>query len=289
MKKHAFLIQTHAHPALLDMIINRLNSDNHWFFIHIDKKSKALFSSDVLLCDNVIVIPPALRRKVNWGSMEQILLTIDLIKMARQTGIKFDYYHLISGQDYPLLTSEQFDAFFEEKSENYLEIDTRNSFSHRYSIYHFNSYFDPRSNNNRCFFALLSAAQSFLNKVVPVRRRFSMPLYKGCNWWSLTDSAIQYILAFIEGNPWYLKRFSYTTCCDEVFFHTILMNSPLVKDVVNNSLRYMEWVDGLSGPRILDEESYGSIIESNCIFMRKVDERISKKLIEKINKNNRII
>lgn len=70
---HAFLIQVHAYPQLLLKIIERLNAPNHYFFIHIDKKSKSIFHSSIIeaikLTDNVTVISDY---KVNWGGEESV-------------------------------------------------------------------------------------------------------------------------------------------------------------------------------------------------------------------------
>ena len=37
---HAFLIQAHNQPQLLKLIVDLLDSSNHFFYIHIDLKSK---------------------------------------------------------------------------------------------------------------------------------------------------------------------------------------------------------------------------------------------------------
>lgn len=39
MLNHAFLIETHDSPELLQRIVDRLNTPNHFFFIHLDGKS----------------------------------------------------------------------------------------------------------------------------------------------------------------------------------------------------------------------------------------------------------
>ena len=36
---HAFIIQVHTQPELLDRILKRLNAPNHYFFINVDGKS----------------------------------------------------------------------------------------------------------------------------------------------------------------------------------------------------------------------------------------------------------
>lgn len=40
MKQHAILIETHANLDLLTRVLNKMMSENHYFFIHVDKKTK---------------------------------------------------------------------------------------------------------------------------------------------------------------------------------------------------------------------------------------------------------
>lgn len=58
---------------------------------------------------------------VYHGSVTQIYCELALYKAAIKAPIKMDYFHLISGQDYPLRSNEQFDDFIEKTKENHLE------------------------------------------------------------------------------------------------------------------------------------------------------------------------
>lgn len=65
--KHAFLVMAHAYPELLNLTIGRLEADNHYFFVHIDKKVKdiAPWQEVANKHKNVFLIED--RMKVNWG------------------------------------------------------------------------------------------------------------------------------------------------------------------------------------------------------------------------------
>ena len=114
MLNHAFLIMTHKSPELLSRIVHHLAQDNHYFFIHVDKRYKgdirdfAELISDV---KNVIFIP---RQCVYHGSVAQIYCELALFENALNFFERMDYFHLISGQDYPLRSNECFDSFFEK-------------------------------------------------------------------------------------------------------------------------------------------------------------------------------
>lgn len=62
----------------------------------------------------------------------------------------------------------------------------------------------------------------------------------------------------------YVKRFKWTSCCDEIFFHTIVMNSPYAEQICPNDLRYVDWNrkhEGETLPRILDESDFEDIVK----------------------------
>jgi len=67
---HAFLIMAHDEPKFLLKLVNALMSDNHFFYIHIDKRSKKFLESDelyeILNMSNVNIVS---RYNVNWGGL----------------------------------------------------------------------------------------------------------------------------------------------------------------------------------------------------------------------------
>jgi hypothetical protein len=84
---------------------------------------------------------------------------------------------------------------------------------------------------------------------------------------------------YTERNPSLLKRLRFTFCADEIYFQTILMNSPLKNKVINNNLRFIDWTKrNGSFPANLDESDFQMLVESDKIFARKFDFPVSEKL-----------
>ena len=239
MKNHAILVETHANVDLLAMVIERLKADNHYFFVHVDKKTKNY--KDFLSLSSDHVIFSRKRYKVNWGSIEQVLLTLELIHTAESKGIQFDYYHLISGQDYPVVDNVSFDTYFENNDKSYFELDTKTPFETRYMFFHLNSLINVRSRWGQKLERTFVKFQRGVFLKCNLRKSLELTPYKGSNWWSMTHSMMEYILEFLKRHPDYIERFKYTSCCDEVFFHTIAFNSPLIGSIENDDLRYVDW------------------------------------------------
>lgn len=281
MKNHAILVETHANVDLLAMVIERLKADNHYFFVHVDKKTKNY--KDFLSLSSDHVIFSRKRYKVNWGSIEQVLLTLELIYTAESKGIQFDYYHLISGQDYPVVDNVSFDTYFENNDKSYFELDTKTPFETRYMFFHLNSLVNVRSRWGQKLERTFVKFQRGVFLKCNLRKSLELTPYKGSNWWSMTHSMMEYILEFLKRHPDYIERFKCTSCCDEVFFHTIAFNSPLIGSIENDDLRYVDWkrkYPGESLPRVLNEKDYDAIILSNAVFVRKIEVRKSRNLIK---------
>ena len=67
--KHVFIVAAHAYPQLLEQNVRMLEADNHFFFIHVDKKTKNLkpWKDVANKHKNVFLIED--RMQVNWGGV----------------------------------------------------------------------------------------------------------------------------------------------------------------------------------------------------------------------------
>ena len=223
-----------------------------------------------------------LQNNVNWGGYSQISATIALLREIERLGIKIDYIHFISGQDYPLFSNDIFDKFFEFHSPTSFMYFCKNqewmkrNLPSRYRCYHLNDYLNQRSNNYfiRNFSKLFSKVQVF-----PCRNNIPNIAY-GHNWFSWHKHVSDFVLNYLDSHSEYEQRFHYTNCCDELFFHTILYQHVEKLHIeTNTSLRYIDW----SRPKmLLTEQDYKKIMASGDLFCRKIDPTVSKGLKEMI-------
>lgn len=291
MLNHAFLIMTHKSPELLSRIIHHLAQDNHYFFIHVDKRYKGDirdFADIISDVKNVIFIP---RQSVYHGSVTQIYCEIALFANALNYHERMDYFHLISGQDYPIRSNVCFDLFFEKNNgrsfaciegKDYHEEMMKRSYLIRTQIYH------PNTNSliSSLFFRLTWRLQLQLNLRKPIR-----DIWGGWNWKSLTRYVVKFMLEYINENPAFLRRFNYTLSCDEIYFQTIFhkrMQEFKIEGLL--PLRYVSWeathpVNDNYRPYILDERDLPFILSSQAFFCRKVDLPQSKMLLDLIDQN----
>lgn len=78
--------------------------------------------------------------------------------------------------------------------------------------------------------------------------------------------------------------FEYSDSPDEMYIHTIIMNSKFKENTIQENLHYIDWSSNREMPAILDERDYQSIKKSKNLFMRKISLKRSKKLINLITR-----
>lgn len=193
---------------------------------------------------------------------------------------KFEYIHFISGVDYPCVSNQTFDEFFEKAgNRSFMQFDT----PEEVEIWRKGKYLDRLKwhfRDNR-FLDKMMLAQ-VLNHIFP--RKQLENVYAGWNWFSWHRSVVEYVLNFLDNNKNYLNRFKYTSCCDEVIFHTLLYN---VADKLNiekyNALRYIDWHPSRpfkSLPLVLNMQDAERIKKSGKFFCRKCSLGESKNLLD---------
>lgn len=117
---------------------------------------------------------------------------------------------------------------------------------------------------------------------------FSFKAFGGSSWWMLNQKSVAFILNEIRQKPKLIHFFSLCSCSDELFFQTIILNSPLLPTVINNNYRYINWSDAEKGrsnsPNNLNETDFELIAGSGNWFCRKVNSKHSQLLLEKIDR-----
>ena len=101
----------------------------------------------------------------------------------------------------------------------------------------------------------------------------------------LSYSHIEWILEFCktkEGKK-FLHHFKMTSCSDEIFFQTMLLNHK-EREIENNCLWYIERDDGAYSPNILKISDLQNIKKSDKLFARKFDISVDEKIVEELSK-----
>jgi len=259
-------------------MIAALQWGNRWFFVHIDKKSDMLrfvptaveFPSNVCMCDRQV--------DVKWGGFSMIEATVCLMNKLRDSGIYPDYVHLLSGQDFPLCSPKEFDHFFE------------NNYGKNFVEYHTIPYKGWAGNGgwDRINYKWdMDSRERSKTQLEPCSFPAGIQPYGGSQWWSLTGECAEWFTGFCHSGELLYDFYRHTMIPDEMFFQTAILNSSFADTVVNDNLRYINWVDGPEYPRILTGEDFEKLICSGKFLARKFnivkDETITSKLLAHIH------
>lgn len=294
---HAFIIQIHTFPEQFGNIVRLLASPNHFFFINVDKKVKDIipFQEAVKGIPNIFFLQK--RISVTHGGFSQIECTLSLLEIAYNTSIRIDYFHSLSGMDYPCLRNEEFDKIFENSTRSYMFFDAPElvsqwrdgKYSERVNCFDFR---DIISSN----FLPIKASRIIIGTIVSklIKRNKIENLYAGWSWFSWHRNVVEYVFNYLKCNPKYYQRFRYTWNTDELIFHTILFDQAETLNIEKyDALRFIVWNpkrETKTLPLILDEREYTEILESGAILCRKIHPELSrgliKKLMQKINTRN---
>lgn len=291
MIRVAFILLVHQNPEQIIRLVNKLDSPHTDLYVHIDSRAGKTFS---------LKLKEKLKNKKNvhfiksykcyWGDFSLVRATLEGVKNAINTNIKYDYFILLSGQDYPVYPIEDILIFLEKnKGTSFIEhtkFSEINWYEGGYSRtkYWFFRRLQRKKGNPSLFNKVVSKTWGIVRKKLPGRRfPNDFQLYGGSQWWCLTNEAVQFILEYLRKYPNFEIFFHHVEIPDEIFFQTLVLNSPYKDKVINENLRFMIWRDTTSSPSILIDKDYNSLINSAALFARKFDIKKDTKILNLID------
>lgn len=246
--KIAYLMLVHNNPRLLDAAIRTLRSEGCAFFIHVDQKADIQeFSNvgapDVFFCEG--------RVPAYWGEFSLVQATLALIRQALAAPAGYDYFVLLSGSDYPLRSGAYVRAFFEQNRElefmNLVKMPAPGFPLSKINVLRYSSDKPVRRFVARAL-AKLGLARRDYRKYLA-----GLEAYSGSQWWAISREAAHYVVEFAKSNPHLDEYFRDTFTSDEMYFQTILGNSPL-RSRMRRNLVYFDWPAPGNHPLLLNDE-----------------------------------
>lgn len=274
--KHAFLILAHTNYPLVGRLLKKLDSEDNNIYIHIDAKSD-FSDADTEFFKNCCTrskIVFADRYNVTWGGYSQVNAEMRIFELAARDNN--DYYHIISGVDFPTKPMNEIHAFFEKNNgKEFVEFfsdEFMPQVTHRYSYYY---WLQEKCGRNRSALyylnKILAKAQEYL-RFDRTKKYNNVKFCGGSNWVSVTHNFVTYLLS---KEAEIKKMFSHSICCDEVFLQTILVNSEFSESVYPSNLRSVDWERGdkkLGSPYTYTANDYDELVNSDNFFCRKVTD-----------------
>ena len=215
------------------------------------------------------------------GGYSQIDCTMRLIEAA--VLFKYDYYHYLSGVDFPVKTKAAILKYFQE-NEGYQYIHFERPIVQEKYVdrLRYHSFFQD---SGSLFLQNIDKVIRRLERIVKYDRlnNKGLKLQYGTNWFSITHEFAEWL---INQKEWIQKIFSNTRCGDELFIQTMLVNSPFsdqlkeyaFNDDYRSCMRFIDWKRGK--PYVFRMENLHELLNSPYLFARKFDLNIDPEIID---------
>jgi hypothetical protein len=296
-----YLILAHKKPEQLLRLVNSLDSEKSYFYLHIDLKTDIAPFLSILKKPNVHFIES--RVDCIWGDFSIVQATINLMKRAlhdHSNGVCI----LLSGDDYPIKSQKGIQDFFSSHS-NHAFIDLKEAgavwpeFYKRVEYYRFNlsskrgDAVMVRGINLQSIKHLLWRRITFSQflKAGFVKRKLSLNLkyYGGSQWLAINIPILQNVMDFIENNYSDLYNFfksSYVP--DEFFFHSIIKH---IHEKENSfsllpSVTYVNWSKpNVPLPVIFEKDDVEELLAQpeGKLFARKFDIDVDCEVLDQMD------
>ncbi|MBD2526707.1 beta-1,6-N-acetylglucosaminyltransferase [Nostoc sp. FACHB-133] len=280
----AYIISAYKYPQQLIRLVNKLNADKTSFLIHVDKKTNNKIYQEMVQglskYSNVCFLD---RHKCYWGDFGHVLASIKGIKKIFDSNISCDYIILLTGQCYPIKSNKQIRDFLKQLNSHSLV---------NFSPLPNDAWIkggEERGGMDRIEYFYLN----LFNKRFPVsffqhqlKRKFlkGFKPYGGSSYWCVSRELAEYINSFINHNPDFVDFFRNVLIPDEIFFQTIIMNSPFKEKIISNHMTYTLWKDYSDHPEILGINHFNKLSQSSCLYARKFDATKDSQILDSIDK-----
>jgi len=244
--KIAYLILAHDDSAYLARLIRALREDWTEIFVHLDRKSAMADFRPLLAIPGATFIQN--RVSICWGGFSMVQAALNLVREAAASRPEPDWYVFLSGADYPIRSNEAIYAFLAQSRSEHISCDVMpgrdgRKFLSRLEAFRFEGAFGhPKlrrvilHQTNRLLRHYKRDYRAVLGTMIP---------YCGGQWWALSRGAMSYILDFMGSHRRFVDFYKHVLIPDEMFFQTILGNSPFAPGIARN-LTYADWTQGIT-------------------------------------------
>jgi hypothetical protein len=239
------------------------------------------------------------RRNFKYATFDHVQVTLDGMRYVVDANLDFTHFVVLTGQCYPIKPVVRMRRWFDERAA--ASIAGATAFPHP-------TWPDGGYNrvNVRVYQYRADSLPGFVRRALPqragwialpkpslIRHRLggraetTIPrdvgeLYGGSSYIAVARAHVRFVL---ENAQPYEKFFRRSYIPDELFFQTMLMNSPFANEVVDEPLHLVDFTTlGGMHPRVMTSEDLELMAESPALFVRKVDSSVDPRVLDRIDR-----
>jgi len=286
--QHAIMIMAHKNMEQLCHLVEYFTHDCY-VFIHLDKKFKVSKEERERLEAFPQVVRVYQKFDVNWGGFSMLRCQLYMMREVLKR-CDAEYVHLISSQDYPMMSLGEFLSFFEQyKDKDCLQYVHLPHMNWERNTFQRLQYYYPYD-----WFSTRYKAWGKMHRILRFQRKHdikrSLPkqfdhLYGCSQWFSITRKSTQMIVDYTRRHPLLYWRMWMTFAPEEMYTATVLVNLKKGKDILFTNFRFirMKHENG-NCPANLDVHHLRYLLERPCVFARKMELPISHEMMEVLDK-----
>ena len=290
----AYLISAYKLPAMLVRLVRRLDAPGARFLIHVDAKTPEsafrAMTDPVAGMPNVTFLP---RHVCHWGDFGHVRATLVGLRTLIASGEPFDHVVLLTGQDYPLKPNatiastlaasagQVFMRTFPLPTEHWTDggmdrIEQRHVRMGDRLVVFPGTPFRTR---------VASAVWARLSRALRLYRRLpeGVEPWGGSSYWCMPADCARYVDTFAETHRDFVKFFEHVYVPDEIFFNTVVMNSPFRDRVAGDDLRYYDWSAAADNPAVLTTRDFDALASTPALFARKFDPNTDAAVLDRLD------
>ena len=286
--RHAILIMAHKEVEHLCQLVSYFTQACD-VFIHMDKKKNLTPQELATIKGHKQVKFLSQKYVVNWGGTSVLDCELFLLQKAMEES-DADYFHLISGQDYPTRPLQEFLHFFEQNADKeflqYISLPHPNwedcTFRRLQYFYPYDQ--APLQPNPRQWVQQQVRQQVARGIKRPIPDEFDH-LYGSSQWFSISRKGVSTLLEYTRNHPSLYRRMWMTFAPEECYVATVLVNLLEKDSIVPSNLRFIRWQkENGNRPANLGKEHFHFLLEQEYFFARKMERPYCEELLPLVNK-----
>lgn len=236
--KVAYLLLVHDNVEQLNLFIMQLLKYGDCdIYIHVDKKNEKMVTS-ITKDPHIFVIS---KYYVDWASFSMMEGTIELMRTVIDSGKDYSHIYYGSGDDllvknglYEYLANHP-QAIFMDLYWSGREVTNRMRASARYRV-NWPQSLKTRHDYHPARFIRILIQMLCTHGIVFFKNKLSiahlnLKIYCGAQWFIAPFKVIEYWVKYLDENPEYIEYWRNALAPDEMFFHTLIMNSKYANSI----------------------------------------------------------
>lgn len=253
-----YLIVAHQKPRQLLRLVRVIRAQSEGpIIVHLDRKSVGNFRDVVPHLQSMRHVRAISARRVSWGHFSIVQAALDCMSALCSEFPGISHIMHLSGRDYPIKPIAAFEQMMNDRR-NRSSMDLR-----RLPCVGLGE----RDGFDRLEYIYFFVARKFF-RLAKRRLPKDLTFYGGSQFWCLAREHCLYALT--EADKW-RHLFRHSLIPDEMYFHTILMNSKFSELLINEQITHAHFVGNAAHPSLLGLEDLPSLIRSSAYFARKFD------------------